>query len=129
MVRREPCDIAVVTGTGWKAMSAVALLPRDARKVFFEVMSGATRFIVHSPFLKNEYWGLRQLAYRINKAKTFAHWETQIARLAAVVAFDSELDGLDAAEVVFRERHRRRRQRLDRPEEHARVPQDRRGRG
>lgn len=33
-------DVAVVCGTGWKAMLGVLCLPRRCRRVFFEVMSG-----------------------------------------------------------------------------------------
>jgi glycosyltransferase involved in cell wall biosynthesis len=56
IMRKEPADIAIVTGTGWKAMGSVALLPRNCRKVFFEVMSGARlrwldpRMLVHLGF-------------------------------------------------------------------------------
>jgi glycosyltransferase involved in cell wall biosynthesis len=49
-------DVAVVCGTGWKAMLGVLSLPTSTRKVFFEVMSGRRngrmdpRILVHRGF-------------------------------------------------------------------------------
>jgi glycosyltransferase involved in cell wall biosynthesis len=40
-VRSVRADVAVVTGTGWKAMAAVLAAQGHCKKVFFEVMSGA----------------------------------------------------------------------------------------
>jgi len=40
IVRRVRPDVAVMTGTGWKAMAGMLATPRPCRRIFFEVMSG-----------------------------------------------------------------------------------------
>lgn len=40
-VREFRPDASLVIGTGWKAMAGALMTPRECRKIFFEVMSGA----------------------------------------------------------------------------------------
>lgn len=54
--RSDHYDVAVVCGTGWKAMAGVLARPRIGKRVFFEVMSGQRtgffdpRALVHAGF-------------------------------------------------------------------------------